>query len=132
MTVKDNSISAQTPYHNDFQHAVTENYHAILFKPAAIQARELTQLQYILQTQLSRVGDHLFKNGALVLGQVEYDFVYTVKVDTIGTYSDFIGRTVEGSNTVPANSTGAKYIVMGYEENINGSNYIFLKNIASG
>jgi len=45
-----------------------EKYQRILFRPGkAIQARELTQLQTSLQHQISSVGDHLFKDGSVVV-----------------------------------------------------------------
>jgi len=41
----------------------------MLFRPGlAVQARELTQIQTILQEQISRIGSHFFDNGAKILG----------------------------------------------------------------
>lgn len=55
------------PYYDDFDES--KNFHRILFRPGyAVQARELTQLQTILQNQIERFGNHIFKNGSLVLG----------------------------------------------------------------
>jgi hypothetical protein len=55
------------PYYDDFD--VEKNFHRILFKPGvAVQARELTQSQTILQEQIKRVGDYLFINGDKVSG----------------------------------------------------------------
>ena len=43
------------PYYDDFD--PTKNFHRILFKPgSAVQARELTQSQTILQDQISKFG----------------------------------------------------------------------------
>jgi hypothetical protein len=43
------------PYYDDFSEA--KQFNRILFKPAkAVQARELTQLQTILQKQVERFG----------------------------------------------------------------------------
>lgn len=56
-----------SPYYDDFD--IEKNFHRILFKPGyAVQARELTQLQTILQNQIERFGNHVFKNGSVVLG----------------------------------------------------------------
>jgi len=42
-------------------------FHRILFNSGkAVQARELTQLQTILQEQISRFGNNIFKEGAVV------------------------------------------------------------------
>lgn len=58
------------PYHDDFkQNALDNNYLRILFKPGqAVQARELTQIQSILQNQIKQFGDHIFQNGSPVIG----------------------------------------------------------------
>lgn len=56
-----------TPYHDDFSEDA--NFMRILFRPGyAVQARELTQISTILQNQIERFGNHIFKNGSLVLG----------------------------------------------------------------
>ena len=61
------------PYYDDYSEA--KSFYRVLFKPGyAVQAREVTQLQTILQKQVERHGEHLFKNGSIVLGcQMNYD-----------------------------------------------------------
>jgi len=55
----------QATYKDDF--ADSSGYHKILFNAGkALQARELTQLQTILQNQIQRFGDNIFKEGAVV------------------------------------------------------------------
>ena len=55
------------PYYDDFD--FKNQYQRILFKPAyAVQARELTQLQTILQNQLEQFGDNIFQEGSIVKG----------------------------------------------------------------
>lgn len=52
-------------YRDDFKDS--DNYHRVLFNSGrALQARELTQLQTIIQTELGRLGKHIFKEGAAV------------------------------------------------------------------
>jgi len=54
------------PYYDDFDDA--KNFHQILFKPGeVVQARELTQLQTILRSQIEKFGNHVFKHGSLVI-----------------------------------------------------------------
>ena len=68
------SINFNTdPYYDDYDEA--KDFYRILFRPGvAVQARELTQLQTILQKQVSRFGDHMFKNGSQVIpGSVNVD-----------------------------------------------------------
>ena len=55
------------PFYDDFDES--KNYYKILFRPAtAVQARELTQLQTILQTQISRFGNSIYKDGSIIEG----------------------------------------------------------------
>jgi len=58
------------PYYDDFeQNAKENNYLKILFKPgASVQARELTQIQSILQNQIKSLSDHIFQDGSPVIG----------------------------------------------------------------
>lgn len=57
----------QSPYFDDFDE--TKNYHRVLFKPSvAVQARELTQLQTILQNQVERFGDNILREGTIIRG----------------------------------------------------------------
>jgi hypothetical protein len=59
-----------SPYNDDFEsNAKDNNYLRILFKPGyAVQARELTQIQSILQNQIKALGDHIFQDGSPVIG----------------------------------------------------------------
>lgn len=60
------------PYYDDFEAAngaLENNYMRILFRPGyAVQARELTQIQTILQNQLKQLGNHIFQDGSPVVG----------------------------------------------------------------
>jgi hypothetical protein len=62
-----------TPYYDDFNE--DDNFKRVLFKPGtAIQSRELTTLQSILQNQIEKFGQYFFKEGAKVIpGQTSYD-----------------------------------------------------------
>ena len=55
------------PYYDDFD--PSKNFHRILFKPgAAVQARELTQSQTILQDQISKFAANIFTQNTPVTG----------------------------------------------------------------
>ena len=60
------------PYYDDFEATNgprDNNYMRILFKPGyAVQARELTQIQSIIQNQIKQFGNHIFKDGSPVSG----------------------------------------------------------------
>ena len=72
-----------TPYYDDYNES--KGYYRILFRPGyAVQAREVTQLQTILQKQIERYGQHMFKDGSKVLGgEVSLDTdVKSLKLET--------------------------------------------------
>ena len=90
-------------YKDDF--IDSDNYHRVLFNSGrALQARELTQLQTIIQTEVGRLGRHLFKEGASVnpggvTSNTEYEFI---KLDTStnplpADTSTLIGNVLEAS-----------------------------------
>ena len=71
------------PYYDDFDQ--TKNFYKVLFRPGyAVQAREVSQLQTILQKQIERHGQHMFQEGSVVLGcEVNYDNeVRSLKLET--------------------------------------------------
>jgi hypothetical protein len=55
------------PYVDDYDES--KDFHKILFKPGvSVQARELNQMQTIMQKQIERFGDNIFKQGTIVSG----------------------------------------------------------------
>ena len=94
-----------TPYYDDYDEA--KNYYRILFRPGyAVQAREVTQLQTILQKQIERYGQHMFKEGSKVFGgEVSLDTeVKSLKLETQQdavniNAASFIGTTIIGSSS---------------------------------
>ena len=66
-----------SPYYDDYDE--NKDYHRMLFRPAVpLQARELTQLQTILQQQIERFGQFQFKEGTIIKGCV-FTFDSTIK-----------------------------------------------------
>jgi len=63
----------QSPYFDDFDE--DKQFYKVLFKPGvAVQTREVNQLQSILQNQITKFGNHVFKDGSMVIpGQVNYN-----------------------------------------------------------
>ena len=62
----ENSLNV-SPYFDDYDQA--KEFYRILFKPGvAVQTRELNQLQSIMQNQIERFGNHVFKSGTIVSG----------------------------------------------------------------
>jgi hypothetical protein len=102
------------PYHDDF--APSKKHYRLLFRPGyAVQARELTQMQSMIQAQIYRFGRHIFKEGAIVLpghfttrfnsGEVKGNPIDYVKVRALDTQNtevdveDFIGEIVVGQTS---------------------------------
>ena len=92
-----------SPYYDDFDKA--KNYYKVLFKPGyPVQARELTGLQSILQNQIESFGNHVFKEGSMVIpGSVTYDSTYfscKVNGDHLGIdVSIYLDALVAGEGT---------------------------------
>ncbi len=103
-----------SPYYDDFDEA--DNFHRVLFRPGfAIQARELTQLQSILQSQVERHGSHMFKEGSIVIpGQLSYSNDFP----TLQLASTFASEEIDPSqffdSTNPVTITGATSGVKAY------------------
>lgn len=93
------------PYYDDFDQ--TKNFHRILFKPGkAVQARELTQSQTILQDQITKFADNIFKqNSPVTGGQITTNFSnYYVKLQT--TYNNVAIDVTEFDGLLVKNATG--------------------------
>lgn len=55
-----------SPYNDDF--VDTKHFYRVLYKPAvAVQARELTTMQSILQQQIKNLGDSIYQQGSMVI-----------------------------------------------------------------
>jgi len=99
--------SLSTTYKDDFRDS--DNFHRILFNTGVgLQARELTQLQTILQKQIERFGNNVFKEGAVVQPggtniNPQYEFI---KLDTTdpshvlpADITTLVGKTVTGQTS---------------------------------
>ena len=97
-------------------------YHKILFNSGrALQARELTQLQTILQEQVSRFAENIFLDGAAVnprsaaAGPKLTDYVIVTGLATNKIASDYIGQTFRGP-VVSGSTDGLIFEVTHIEE----------------
>lgn len=70
------------PYYDDYNE--DKKFLKILFKPGyAVQARELTQIQSIIQKQIERFGNNIFINGRFISGgQTFYQNCISLKLDS--------------------------------------------------
>ena len=101
-----------TPYYDDYDEST--NYYRILFRPGyAVQAREVTQLQTILQKQIERYGQHMFKDGSKVFGgEITLDTdVKSLKLETQESGENINAASFSGTTIVGATSNARARVV---------------------
>lgn len=93
------------PFFDDYSE--DNQFYRVLFRPGyAVQARELTQLQTILQEQVRRHGDHIFKEGSMVIpGQISYDtelsyikLTADINVDLTSILQQLVGKEIQNAS----------------------------------
>ena len=133
------------PYYDDYDE--DKKFYRILYRPGyAVQARELTQMQTLLQNQVSRFGNHVFKEGAMVIpGQISID----TKIGFIKLESNYnsiladsllpslLGTTVKSASGITAEvlhysiSTGSDYSTL-YVRYLDSGDDFVTKTFADG
>ena len=109
-----------SPYYDDFDK--DDNFHKVLFRPGfAVQARELTTLQSILQDQIASQGKHIFKEGTVVIpGQVSLSNYYTsVQLATTFGGEDVVPSqyyNITNPVIITGSTSGVKAKVIGYAD----------------
>lgn len=103
----------QSPYYDDYDE--NKKFYRILFRPSmALQCREINQMQTIIQNQIKRFGDNIFKNGSKVIdGQLSFDTTVRfirLKSDETRDLSKTLGLTYTGEQS------GVVGKVVAYEE----------------
>ena len=107
------------PYYDDFD--INDNFHRVLFRPGLCSSSRVNNLQSILQNQIERHGQNVFKDGTVIIpGQISISNAYT----SIQLASQFGGEDVVPSqyfnSTTPVTITGAtsgvKAQVIGFED----------------
>ena len=90
------------PYYDDYDHK--KGFHKILFKPGvAVQARELTQIQSILQNQVTKFADHIFEDGSVVDGAahtIDFNVTYFKISDSFNSGAIVFDDTIIGKYIV--------------------------------
>jgi len=125
-----------SPYFDDYNEE--KNFHRVLFRPAVpIQARELTQLQTILQNQVERFGDNIYRQGTIIKGcSLNFDFNYTyIKINDLQVdgqttlVSDYANGYVQDSVNLKAEIVN---FVQGLESQNPDLSTLFIKYISTG
>ena len=93
------------PYYDDFNQE--KKFLRIMFRPGyGVQARELTQVQTIIQNQIERFGSHVFEEGSIVSGgKITVNSLKYARVSGLsGTndITDFIGIDVNATSRAKA------------------------------
>ena len=125
-----------TPYWDDFKE--TKDFYKILFKPGvSVQTRELNQIQSILQKQIERFGDNLFKSGTIISGvNFTYNPLYPyIKINDLTedgqpvSISSYLGFTLKSSANLQAVVVNYE---PGYESQSPDLNTLYVKYVNSG
>jgi hypothetical protein len=90
------------PYFDDFDEA--KKFLKILFRPGyAVQTRELNQAQTILQDQVTKFGQHIFKEGSVVIpGELSVLRRPYIKVDPIIRSIETVNGVEQSPTDIPA------------------------------
>jgi hypothetical protein len=138
-----------SPYFDDYD--ANNQYHRVLFRPSvAVQARELTQLQSILQNQIEQFANWAFKSGDIIpnsgcstTDQPKVDFVRLADSQTNGhsyNMTDLANLMVYSATTnlhasvlyssfgLTGNYPNTKVIYVNYENSGEASEKIFAPN----
>ena len=125
-----------SPYFDDYNEK--DDYYKILFKPGvAVQVRELNQLQTILQKQIERFGDNIYKRGTIIDGCnfLFHDPLPYVKINDLETdgtpvnVSAFKGYLVKNSANLVAQVVETS---TGFEATAPDLNTLFVKYLNHG
>jgi len=103
-----NTVLNASPYFDDYNES--KNFHRVLFRPSvAVQARELNQIQSILQNQIERFGQHIFKDGSIIKGcslsyldRIDYVSIndqFNSNTSLSSTNSQFVNAIAVGANS---------------------------------
>ena len=136
-----------SPYYDDFDES--KNFYRVLYRPGfAVQARELNQMQTLINAQIDRAGQYAFKDGSRVVkgevtlnNELDYIQVHGSHTNTLaggGTYntatflSDFVGKTIQGSGN-STNQVKAKVLkVVAADASNNAPITLYIRYIAKG
>ena len=126
-----------SPYFDDFN--PSKEYYKVLFKPGyPVQARELNNLQSILQNQIENFGEYFFKEGAKV---IPGNTTYIKNYDCVELENLYIGVPINQytEQLVGAKVTGRDSGVQGVVRQVvdsnlseRGSTILYISYIATG
>lgn len=110
------------PFWDDYD--PEKGYHRVLFRPGVpVQARELTQVQTILQKQVERFGENIYKDGTIIKGcAFNYDPLYFyIKLLDVQVDGQPV-NPVQFANTILINSANVMATVVNYLDGLESQN----------
>ena len=126
-----------SPYFDDYDEG--KQYYRVLFKPqVAVQARELNQVQSILQNQIERFGNWAFQNGDIVSGCTIIDipslpFIRLQDFQTNGASFDVTSLVNTQVVSATSNLTARVFIAnSGLVTNYPNTNIVYVQYVNTG
>lgn len=128
-----------SPYFDDYSDQ--KDFYKILFRPGvAVQARELNQLQTILQKQIERFGNNIFKQGTIIDGcdiafhpDMQYVKIKDIQVDStavdVSTYKNY---RVKNQNDVTPLDAHVIAVDAGFESTYPDLNTLYVRYLNTG
>jgi hypothetical protein len=108
---------SRKPYFDDYD--PDKNFYQVLYRPAtSVQARELNQMQSILQDQINKFGRHIFKEGSVIEGcsftfdsdyhfvKIKDNYANNFAIDNIADINDKIIRNANGLEAIVVDTVG--------------------------
>ena len=130
----ENSLNVN-PYFDDFDQ--DKEFYKVLFKPGvSVQTRELNQLQTMLQNQIEKFGDHIFKSGTILSGinfsyLTNYPYIKILDVQVDGEpvlTSSYVNYFVKSNLNLTAHVVN---YADGIESNAPDLNTLYLRYVSS-
>lgn len=125
-----------TPYFDDYSE--DKNFHRVLFRPGvSVQARELTQLQSILQNQVERFGDNIYKTGTIIKGcALSTDTPDYIKIRDIQVNGQPVNVNLYSNSNIVSESSNLTAVVInsitGFESQSPDLNTLYIKYLNTG
>ena len=128
-----------SPYFDDYSE--NNDYYKILFRPGvSVQTRELNQLQTILQKQIERFGDNIFKTGTIISGcdiafhnNLQYVKIKDIQTDSAPVVvSNYAGYRVKNNNNLVPLTAAIISTDSGFESKKPNLNTLYLRYLNSG
>ena len=107
------STTFSNTYKDDYNDSA--GYYKVLFNSGrALQARELNQLQTVIQEQIRRMADNIFLDGAAVdtsgAGVFTADYIILETLTSGRSAEDYVGVTLQGPST--SDTSGLQFTVV--------------------